>query len=149
MGTDILTGSFPEYITPLGVVVHVAETVPGGLMRLWKSTKEQLAGGVFIAISSIHHLTYDDDYAKSKRCQESLVKSLASTNPNIRVNAIRLGHIVGTKAWPVEDPTRLPEIPLGRFGTVAEVADAVEFMVNSKWMTGTILTLDGGTSAIL
>ena len=38
------------------------------------------------------------------------------------------------------------QIPLGRFATAEEVADVVVWMLSPlvPWMTGTILTLDGG-----
>jgi 3-oxoacyl-[acyl-carrier protein] reductase len=35
-------------------------------------------------------------------------------------------------------------IPLRRFGTVAEVADAAAFLVRNDYVTGQVLTIDGG-----
>lgn len=39
------------------------------------------------------------------------------------------------------------EIPLGRFGLVEEVADAVMFLLKNEYANNTILNLDGGLSA--
>jgi NAD(P)-dependent dehydrogenase (short-subunit alcohol dehydrogenase family) len=130
-------------------VVHVAEVGMLGLINVWETTVKALEknGGVFVGVSSVHHLKNDDAYARSKRGQEAFLLGMAK-HTKIRVNVLRLGHIVGTKAWPVEDPQRLAEIPLGRFGTPEEVAEAVLFMVKAKWMTGSVLTLDGGMSLL-
>ena len=40
-----------------------------------------------------------------------------------------------------------PCIPLGRLGTVEDVGHATLLLVTSEWMTGTVLTLDGGMMA--
>lgn len=39
------------------------------------------------------------------------------------------------------------EIPLGRYGTAAEVADAVLFLLRNEYANNTVLNLDGGLSA--
>ncbi len=36
--------------------------------------------------------------------------------------------------------------PLGRLGTPEEVAEAITFALDAPWMTGTVLTIDGGLS---
>jgi hypothetical protein len=37
--------------------------------------------------------------------------------------------------------------PLGRYGTPKDVADAVLYLANAKWVTGVILPVDGGVNA--
>lgn len=39
------------------------------------------------------------------------------------------------------------EIPLGRYGSAAEVADAIMFLVKNEYANNTVLNLDGGLSA--
>lgn len=39
------------------------------------------------------------------------------------------------------------QIPLGRFGTAEEVADAAAFLVKNPYAHNTVLNLDGGLSA--
>lgn len=39
-------------------------------------------------------------------------------------------------------------IPLGRFGTASEVADAVAFLAKNEYANNCILNLDGGVSAV-
>lgn len=137
-------GTIPQ----LDAVIHVSETGPDSLTKLWEATRAHLVDrkGVFVGLSSIHHLSSDDNYARSKREQEMLLRSMALWSPSVRVNCLRLGHIAGTKAWPKEAPERLGEIPLGRFGKPQDVAEAISFIVKSGWMTGSVLTLDGGIS---
>jgi hypothetical protein len=40
-----------------------------------------------------------------------------------------------------------PYIPLGRLGTVEDIAHATLLLATNEWMTGTILTVDGGMMA--
>jgi NAD(P)-dependent dehydrogenase (short-subunit alcohol dehydrogenase family) len=45
------------------------------------------------------------------------------------------------------DPGRLAKIPLGRFGSVDEVADAAAFLAKNPYASNCILNIDGGLSA--
>ncbi len=70
----------------------------------------------------------------------------------IRVNAVAPGpvHTDGTdrQLWVSEEIVRAVTdgVPLGRFGTPAEIAEAVRFLVGprSSYVTGQVLTVDGG-----
>jgi len=148
-GFDLLSPNPGFGVIPqLDAVIHVSEVGPAPLMKLWEATRTRLLDqkGVFVGLSSVHHLSCDDSYARSKREQEMLMRSMALWSPSVRVNCLRLGHIAGTRAWPREAPERIGEIPLGRFGKTQDVAEAVSFIVKSSWMTGATLTLDGGMS---
>ncbi|MBN2453410.1 MAG: SDR family oxidoreductase [Candidatus Omnitrophica bacterium] len=142
--TDIDFGEIPE----LDAVIHVSEVGPAPLLKIWDAVKSRLIArkGVFVGLSSVWHLTHDGAYAESKREQEALMRDMALWSPHIRVNCLRLGHIAGEKRGSRESPELLGEIPLGRFGTAQDVAEAVSFIVRSGWMTGSTLTLDGGMS---
>ena len=70
-----------------------------------------------------------------------LAKALA---PEVRVNAIAPGTITMSGdpgEWEAEFIRRAP---LHRTGTTDDVADAVMYLVNAKFMTGHVLMLDGG-----
>ena len=37
--------------------------------------------------------------------------------------------------------------PLGRYGEVSDIADAVLYLADASWVTGVILPVDGGVAA--
>ncbi len=78
----------------------------------------------------------------------SLAIELASDN--IRVNAVAPG-IVPTPLYgdlSDEQHTALHAMqPLGRYGKVSDIADAVLYLADASWVTGVILPVDGGVAA--
>ncbi len=88
-------------------------------------------------------------YASTKAALEALTKSAAQEIAPIRSNAIRLGLIYRegiNEAWPTGVAAWHQKSPLERLGTVDDIFRAVDFLWESKWTTGTVLTLDGGMS---
>lgn len=100
-------------------------------------------------------------YAATKAGLRSIVRTLAAelAGRNIRVNAVAPGPI-GT---PIYDKMGLPEedknnfassvqaqVPLGRFGTPDEVANAALFLASdeSSYITGAELPVDGGMAQV-
>jgi NAD(P)-dependent dehydrogenase (short-subunit alcohol dehydrogenase family) len=71
----------------------------------------------------------------------------------IRVNAVAPGPIEGTEGMSrlappgQEEQSLRKRVPLGRWGTIDEVCEAVTFLVSpaGAWITGTTLLIDGGT----
>jgi 3-oxoacyl-[acyl-carrier protein] reductase len=66
----------------------------------------------------------------------------------VTVNAIAPALIGGTRMMPAgpDDPLPLP-IPVGRLGTVDEVADMAMAMLRNGYLTNKVITLDGGLYA--
>lgn len=71
----------------------------------------------------------------------------------VRVNAVSPGPIEDTEgmarlAPPGKDLHK--RVPLGRFGSIFEVCEAVTFLVSpaAAWVTGTTLLIDGGTTLV-
>jgi 3-oxoacyl-[acyl-carrier protein] reductase len=90
-------------------------------------------------------------YSASKGAINSFTKALAKelAPSNIRVNAIAPGVIeTGMNQWlGQEERSALEdEIPMGRFGTAEEVAKLAAFLCSdeAKYLTGQIITIDGG-----
>ncbi len=87
-------------------------------------------------------------YLASKASLHALTRALAvAMGPEVRVNAIAPGAIL----WPegggnTEAQARmLARTPLGRIGTLDEVAAAVRWLLaDASYLTGQILPLDGG-----
>lgn len=94
------------------------------------------------------------DYTISKAGLIGLTKGLAAeyAKDNITVNYIAPGLIdtdIITRDPDPEKHKRKMElltaaIPLGRLGTPQEIGDAVRFIVNSRFMTGQVLAINGG-----
>jgi NAD(P)-dependent dehydrogenase (short-subunit alcohol dehydrogenase family) len=115
-------------------------------------------GGSIVAVSSIagvltHRLM--GAYAASKAGMEMLVRNAADElgGYGIRVNAVRPGLVPTGASDPLasNDATRadyLAQMPLGRLGTVDDIAAAVAFLAgpDSTWVTGQCIGVDGGHS---
>jgi len=90
---------------------------------------------------------YNISKAGLKMLTKTLAKELA---PNIRVNGISPGSIL----WP-QDESQLSEkekmvmldrIALKRQGSPNDIAEAVLFLANAKYITGQVFNIDGGRS---
>jgi 3-oxoacyl-[acyl-carrier protein] reductase len=98
-------------------------------------------------------------YNVAKAGVVALAKALARdyAKANIRVNSIAPGSILfpggGWDRRRQADPAAMDafverEIPMGRFGTVEEVANVVAFVASPRasWITGACIPVDGGQS---
>ncbi|MCS7002819.1 MAG: SDR family oxidoreductase [Dehalococcoidia bacterium] len=135
--------------------LHAARLVQRALPHL-RATR-----GRVLIVSSIYGRESGGSmiYNAVKATEISLAKSLArSLAPDgVAVNALCPGSILfpgGSWARRVEqDPEGMAafvarEIPMGRFGTVDEVANVAVFLCSPKasWVTGAAITVDGGQS---
>jgi len=103
------------------------------------------------SVSGIHPLPGQVNYAAAKAGVIGFTKSLAQEVApyNIRVNAIAPGFISTEMTEALGEKARekfMNMIPLGRFGTGDEVAQAVLFLLSdeSRYITGQTLQIDGG-----
>jgi NAD(P)-dependent dehydrogenase (short-subunit alcohol dehydrogenase family) len=85
-------------------------------------------------------------YSAAKAGLAALVPGLArQLAPRLRV----VGHALGTVLPAGHDPADLAERSLlGRIGTPQDLARALRFAADSPYLTGEILTLDGGTRLV-
>jgi NAD(P)-dependent dehydrogenase (short-subunit alcohol dehydrogenase family) len=88
---------------------------------------------------------------------EKLTRDLALewARSGVRVNSVAPGPIEGTEGMsrlaPGDAASNFKKrVPLGRWGTIEEIADAVLFLVSpaGAYVTGTTLLIDGGTSLL-
>lgn len=108
--------------------------------------------GCIINLSSVigqHGNIGQANYAASKAGVIGLTQSLAKEGAlrGVRCNAIAPGMIT-TEMTAALKPSMLEaiqaQIPLQRFGTPEEVADAALFLAENTYVTGQVLTVDGG-----
>ena len=113
--------------------------------------------GVILHISSISAVAGEFDdiaYAASKAGLEGLSRKLALevARYGVRSNVIRPG-LINTEAFANMPPdffaSQVPLIPLGNVGEPEDIANAAAFLCSdeARFITGAILTVDGGESA--
>jgi pteridine reductase len=85
-------------------------------------------------------------YAASKAGLATLTKLLAlEWAPEVRVNAVAPGVALFPESMPQAERERLiARIPLGHAGTGRDVAQAVAYLASAPYVTGQILSVDGG-----
>ncbi len=150
-------------------VAHFRDTVELNLVAPFalaqaaaRDMTERSVAGRIVNIASIYGLTGvgrvpEASYSASKGGLISLTRELASqwSRRQIRVNALAPGWFPSEMSAPMFAEPRLAEwvvekTPLGRSGEVHELDGALLFLAGSasSFMTGQILTIDGGWTAI-
>ena len=94
------------------------------------------------------------NYAAAKAGLVGLTKAVARevASRNVTVNALAPGYITTAMVDELTEETQdkiLSTIPMGRFGTPEDVAEAVVFLASdgASYITGQVLTIDGGMIA--
>jgi NAD(P)-dependent dehydrogenase (short-subunit alcohol dehydrogenase family) len=152
--------SIAEWTDALRVNVLAVDALVAG-------TRASLAvnDGSVVVVSSVHARATTGGltaYATTKAALEGWVRSAAlDLGPAIRVNAVAPGAIdtaklrEGFARWgeSAEERTAIlrERTALGRIGEPAEVAGAVAFLIgeDARFITGTVLVVDGGATARL
>lgn len=117
------------------------------------------SGGNIIHVSSVgafrahwHGLPYDVTKGAINAMTRAMAIDLAEYN--IRVNAIGPGATRTYRTPPDDHPAieaMSPRIPMGRFGSVAELSAVVAFLASpaASYITGQVIYVDGGLTAQL
>lgn len=114
---------------------------------------KQKSGNVvnIASVSGIRPLPGQVNYAAAKAGVIGFTKSLAKevAPHNIRVNAVAPGFVdtdMTAALSAIYREKAMKMIPLGRFGTSDEVAQAVAFLASeaSRYITGQVIQIDGG-----
>ena len=133
-----------------------AVNVTGALLGIQAVTPMMKAGGSIVNVGSLAALTahYTAAYTMSKWALRGLsrVASMELGSRAIRVNTIHPGYVetaMTASAPPVFREASLALAPLGRLGTVDDVAPLVGFLISdeSSYLSGAEIAVDGGTSA--
>jgi ketoreductase RED2 len=125
---------------------------PWHLTRAAVPALRESGHGVVVNISSVAGLRPTGSsipYAVSKAALNHLTVLLARTlGPQIRVNAVAPGLVdtPWTAWWGPRKDQVAAETPLKRYAQPADVAEAVMGLVRSGFVTGQVITVDGGHS---
>lgn len=90
-------------------------------------------------------------YSASKAGLEGFTRSLARelASRNITVNLVAPGLIRTDMTAGLKEDVEGRRIPLGRFGKPEEVAQAVLFLLETPYVTGQVLLVDGGLQLVM
>lgn len=172
-GVDILVNNAGVF-RPTPFLDHTPEDVEAFLGIILKGTffaaqaaipeMQRRGGGAIVNIGSLWALqavgaTPSSAYSAAKAGVHALTKNLAIefAKDNIRVNAVAPA-VVETPVYdtfltPEQVQAVLPTFnafhPLGRNGQASDVAEAILFLAGntSSWITGAVLSVDGGVMA--
>ncbi len=144
-----------EFITDYQLqVIGAVKTIQAVLPKLKASGKASIV--LFSTVAVQMGFNFHSLVSASKGAIEGLTKSLAAElAPNIRVNCIAPS-ITDTPLaaallnTPEKIESNKQRHPLKKIGEAIDIANMVAFLVSdqSAWMTGQVLHLDGGISAV-
>ncbi len=136
------------------IVISTNLTSVFNMCRLIVPTMRDKKFGRIINISSVNGVkgqVGQANYSAAKAGTLGFTKALAqeSANKGITVNAIAPGYISTDMTEVIRDDIKekiIAGIPMGKFGTVEEIANTVLFLANDKssFVTGITLNVNGG-----
>jgi len=88
-------------------------------------------------------------YAATKAYYENIVKTTCIENASkgITANCIQLGYMTGGLCDTLPDKFKnkmLKEIPCNRFGSIGEISNTIEFIIQNEYVNGSTIKLTGG-----
>ncbi|CAM2852490.1 3-oxoacyl-ACP reductase FabG [Fructilactobacillus fructivorans] len=115
-------------------------------------TMQKKRAGVIVntsSISGLHGNMGQANYSASKSGIVGLTKTTAQEGSlrGVRCNAVAPGMINTDMTAKLSDKIISKwedTIPLHRFGNAEEVAETIEFLINNQYITGQVITVDGG-----
>lgn len=101
-----------------------------------------------VSLSGIKGLPGQANYSAAKAGVIGATKAMAQevAKKNVTVNAVAPGFIKTDMTKDLDEGQLKQLIPMGRFGTAEEVAEAVAFLASDKasYITGTVINVNGG-----
>lgn len=128
------------------------KTIKHFLPLLQKSENPNIV--LFSTVAVKTGMAFHASIAAAKGAVEGLTRSLAAEfAPKIRVNAVApslTNTPLAEKLLNAEAKLKSAEErhPLKKIGTPTDVANAVQYLLEANWVTGQIISVDGGMSAL-
>jgi NAD(P)-dependent dehydrogenase (short-subunit alcohol dehydrogenase family) len=102
-----------------------------------------------INLASLGGLQYWSNYFPYSLSKTSVIKltqlMAKALAPKIRVNAIAPGTIIiEGEEGNTPDKSPIEKIPLKKYGSPADITEAVNYLINAKYVTGQIIAVEGG-----
>lgn len=158
---DLADGSIDEMLDQnLFTALRLSQVVAKRMIKQAADNEDAPAGTIVNLSSIASHRTNPAllGYSIATAAVDQMTRSLATALAphRIRVNAVAFGSVMSgsLKRALKEDPAVREEIeehtPLGRIAAPGELAEAVHFLASeaSSFMTGEVMTLDGGRSLL-
>ena len=143
----------PQDVTvlePAGWDATIAANLSGAYYCCFHAIKLMPEGGQIISIGmagleGIRANRRGTDYYVSKTGLLVLTRALASgyASRKIRVNMVSPGQLENSIDLPAPDKLGLI-VPLGRAGTLEDISDAVEYLLDASYVTGANIDVAGG-----
>lgn len=135
-------------------VIGAIKTIQACLKKLKKGHQPSIV--LFSTVAVQHGFNFHTQVAASKGAIEGLTKSLAAElSPTVRVNCIApsitqtplAGKLLGSDA---KIETNAQRHPLKKIGQAKDIANMVRFLLSEEasWITGQVLSVDGGMSTL-
>lgn len=115
----------------------------------WKTAEEPFAAIISMTdVAGIRPWARFAPYCASRAGLIAMTQSLAKElAPGVTVNAIAPGIVTWPgKMDPADEQNQLAKIPARRFGSPEDITRAVNYLLDSPYVTGQTLTVDGGRS---
>lgn len=156
--TKLATEDEDDEVSSWAETMQVNLNAPYQLSKLAHGRmKDQEEGGVIVNVSSIHgsiSVEWMTAYAASKAGMDRMTAGLSNewAKDKVRVNAVAPGIVPVERTQKILETKEaqdmwLPHLPVGRMGTVEDIAHSVVYLCENEWTTGAILTVDGGMTA--
>jgi len=115
----------------------------------WKTAEEPFASIINMTdVAGIRPWAGFAPYCASRAGLIAMTQSLAKElAPGVTVNAVAPGIVTWPgKMDPTEEQNQLAKIPARRFGSPQDITRAINYLLDSPYVTGQTLTIDGGRS---
>ena len=143
----------PQHVTLLDPAVWdatIATNLSAAYYCCYHALKQMPAGGNIINIGmagleGIRANVYGTDYYVSKTGMLVMTRALAAAyaTQNIRVNMVSPGQLDNSVDLP--GPDQIGQyVPLGRAGSLQDIAEAVDYLLDAAYVTGVNIDVSGG-----